>query len=176
MQVPASWYQPTSRKGAAGLDEQAPHAAWLLGYFLLHVGERGRGVGECRIQDTLRTATPILWIGTHGSDGDSARQAHTRVSMTRLLILLCCWLAAAYCLQQCAPTGCQPLTSSDFASGACYYLASPASTPALTLQPTSSLNSTLSTWASVPAAAGAQQLPVLDLCNQVQSIWLLQGP
>ena len=96
--------------------------------------------------------------------------------MTRLLLLLCFWLAAAYCLQ-CAPAGCQPLTSYAFASGACYYLASPASTPALTLQPTSSLNSTLSTWASVPAAAaGAQQLPVLDLCNQVQSIWLLQGP
>ena len=115
----------------------------------------------------------INWMG--------GRQRRARASMNRLLLLLGCWLAAAYCCQPCAPVGCQPLQDAPahtFAGGACYYLSSSANTPALTLPPTpcahpSSLNSTCNTWASVPAA---QQLPVLDLCNQVQSIWMLQGP
>ena len=87
-------------------------------------------------------------------------------------------LAAACigCLRGCAP-GCAPLLgivsqwngSAALVPGACYSVASAASTVALSVPGTS--NNTQPTWAS---AVSASQPPVLDLCNQVQSI-SLQG-
>ena len=71
-----------------------------------------------------------------------------------------------------------------FERGSCYFASSEASTPYLSIPvgpPTPSFNysTTGSTWSppSLPASPSAQQQsgPILDLCNQVQGIWLTQG-
>ena len=96
--------------------------------------------------------------------------------MSLLLLLIASSVACAW---PCLLPGCQPLVLSDDSSaldsGACYFVASsqPTSTPSLSLLPDPFNSSTPRTWAS---AAAPEQLPVLDLCNVVQNIWLLQGP
>ena len=104
----------------------------------------------------------------------------------RTLFLLYLSLATSACLQ-CAPA-CQPLpeiVSSNSSSSAfldplsCYVIDSSSHTPSLSLLPPLGSPSATITWTSAAAAAAAapvpQQLPVLDLCNQVQSIWLMPG-
>ena len=91
-------------------------------------------------------------------------------------LLLSILAAACVGCLGCAP-GCAPLLgivsqwngSAALVPGACYSVASAASTVALSVPGTS--NNTQPTWAS---AVSASQPPVLDLCNQVQSI-SLQG-
>ena len=82
------------------------------------------------------------------------------------------WATCACCLQ-CAP-GCLQLQAiSDAGGGAvlhsqsCTSISSESSTPALSLL----LNAT---WTAAPTTPPLP-LPVLDLCNQVQSVWLMQG-
>ena len=70
-----------------------------------------------------------------------------------------------------------------FERGSCYFASSEASTPYLSIPvgpPTPSFNysTTGSTWSppSLPSSQQQQQTgPILDLCNQVQGIWLRQG-
>ena len=102
-----------------------------------------------------------------------------------LLLLLDCW-AAVYCVYclGCAP-GCQPLLDAPtfknedggeallLDGGSCYSCWSTDSTPCLSVPPIyNSTSNITTTWGPSPASA---QQPVLDLCNQVQSIWLMQG-
>ena len=70
----------------------------------------------------------------------------------------------------CAAQGWGDVATAAHVWGACYTPNSAASTPTLSVLPGSSGSSYSTTWASTSAAS-----PVLDLCNQVQSIWLLQG-
>ena len=96
----------------------------------------------------------------------------------QFLHLFSLWAVYVSC-QQCSP-GCTPLqdaiTSSGGSdtttllhgpgSGACYRVSSDAHTPSLTLLG----GSQNTTWAS----ATQPDLPVVDLCNQVQDIWVMQ--
>ena len=109
-----------------------------------------------------------------------------------LCLLACCcwaWARSACCLEAlgCGAPGCTPvLLQPDHGSssqqlllerGACYSVSSAStfSAPSLTVPPGSS------SWspATQPQLQQEQQQqlppPVLDLCNQVQSIWLPQG-
>ena len=86
------------------------------------------------------------------------------------------WVIVRACCLQCAP-GCLQLQAISDADGSavlhrsqsCTSISSDSSTPAVTLPP-ASLNAT---WTAAPPTS--PQLPVLDLCNQVQSIWLMEG-
>ena len=85
------------------------------------------------------------------------------------------WTTCACCLQ-CAP-GCLQLQAISDADGSavlhnqsCTSISSDSSTPALSLPP-ASLNAS---WTAAPTTSPL--LPVLDLCHQVQSVWLMPGP
>ena len=85
------------------------------------------------------------------------------------------WSTCARCLQ-CAPD-CLQLQAISVADGSavlhsqsCTSISSESSTPALSLPP-ASLNAS---WTAAPTTSPL--LPVLDLCNQVQSVWLMPGP
>ena len=119
-----------------------------------------------------------------------------------LLLVALTWAVVVSCLEACAP-GCQPLLGLSYddvgasneahlplKEGSCYFASPEASTPYLSVPPpapaaagpTPSFNYySTSKWSSLPltAAPSAQQPqqpgPILDLCNQVHSIWLTQG-
>ena len=91
-------------------------------------------------------------------------------------VLLLVWAARACCLPECA-AGCHPLPlhssgdgSAALDSGACYNTGLATGAPSLSVP--ASYSNSQSTWA--PSAESSQSPPVLDLCNQVQSI-LLKG-
>ena len=92
------------------------------------------------------------------------------------LLLLLAWAATIRCSPVCSPT-CQPLAGTYdgsaallLQSGLCYTCTSLTSTSSL--PPLASNTTTV--WS---ASAPSQQLspPVLDLCNQVQNIWVMPG-
>ena len=106
-----------------------------------------------------------------------------------LCLLACCcwaWARSACCLEAlgCGAPGCTPVLLQPDGSGsqqlllergACYSVSSARtfSTPSLSVQPAGDTS-----WSPSPQLEQQQQLlppPVLDLCNQVQSIWLPQG-
>ena len=90
-------------------------------------------------------------------------------------LAIAAWVATCASCLQCAP-GCLQLQALSDADGSsvlhsqsCTAISSDSSTPALSLLP-ASLNAS---WSAAPTTS--PQLPVLDLCNQVQSVWLMQG-
>ena len=107
----------------------------------------------------------------------------TPIGSKDTLLLL---IVMASCACACCDAACQPLegllsNSSNVSAvlvvggGACHSACgsatSPGNNPAYTLQPYSS-----DTWASASSSVSSPaELAVLDLCNQVQSIWLMQG-
>ena len=119
----------------------------------------------------------LYWYGTQTS-ADLFVGGRALLRGVNLLLFIA--LAACQCAPGCLPLqGVLPQGGSDAATaaalvgGSCYTLNSAASTPNLSVLPGSSSNSSSSystTWASTSAAS-----PVLDLCNQVQSIWLLES-
>ena len=103
-----------------------------------------------------------------------------------LLLLASCLPLAAYCLSETAAGqnyGCTPLLqgyeSTDLLhldEGTCYYCVTSTSTPCLRVPPQGQLidNSTNTKTVWQPTTQSGQQ-PVLDLGDQVQSIWVQPG-
>ena len=112
------------------------------------------------------------------------------------LLLVLSWAAHVLCPLGCAP-GCRPLPGTAYQYdehagsaallldwGGCYVASSADSTPCLVVPPQGlggrslglpSSTTTVTTWSPSQLQQQQQQQPIVDLCNQVQSIWLAQG-
>ena len=111
--------------------------------------------------------------GAHHASNDLSMMG-VLVLVLWVLILLLTYACATSL--DCAP-GCQALQELSASSpgavtldgGSCYSVGSAYSTPAL------SVFSSTAEWAPSPPQGLPPATPVLDLCNQVQSIWLQPG-